>query len=44
MRKHTPFTNSTAAPVPNNPNISLRAILSGRGDELIDPAETNLSR
>jgi len=44
MRKRKPFTNSTGAPVPNNPNISLRAILSGRGDELIDLAGPNLFR
>jgi hypothetical protein len=44
MRKRKPFTNSTGAPVPNNTNISLRAILSGRGDELIDLAGPNLFR
>jgi hypothetical protein len=44
MRKSKPFTNPTAAPVPNNTSISLRAILSGRGDELIDLAEPNLLR
>ena len=36
------FTKSTGAPVPNNTNISLGAILGGRGDELIDLAGANL--
>jgi hypothetical protein len=32
------------APVPNNTNIVLKPILRGRGDELIDLAQTNLIR
>jgi hypothetical protein len=44
MQKPKPFTNSTGSPVPNNTNILLRAILSGRDDELIDLAGTNLLR
>jgi hypothetical protein len=45
MRRLKPSANSTSAPVPDKTNITnilLSAILSGRGDELIELARTTL--